>query len=203
MPGRSRSPVVSKAMRFTATTVAWLTIIAFAAAGCGTTKVPQSPQGQQGTAPSSATPGVTSGAPVSGAAVPDTLRFTATTIDGKDFDAASLAGKPAVLWFWAAWCPKCRAKAPDVAAVHRDFAGKAAVVGVAGLGSGEAAMDKFASDTGITGLVNLSDDKGEVWRKFGVTTQEYFVVIDSSGAVVHKGPLTGAELRQRVTQLAG
>ena len=30
-------------------------------------------------------------------------------------------------------------------------------------------------------------------EKFGVTTQEYFVVLDKTGAMVHKGPLTGAE----------
>lgn len=135
--------------------------------------------------------------------VPDSLKFSATTIDGKAFDAAELAGKPVVLWFWAAWCPKCRAKSAEVAAVHRDLAAAVNVVGVAGLGSGDAAMGRFATDTGITGFPNLADDKGEVWRRFGVTTQEYFVLIDKSGAVVHKGPLTGTELRQRATALAG
>jgi thiol-disulfide isomerase/thioredoxin len=33
------------------------------------------------------------------------LRFDAKTVDGKDFSGQSLAGKPAVLWFWAPWCP--------------------------------------------------------------------------------------------------
>jgi peroxiredoxin len=134
--------------------------------------------------------------------VTDSLRFTAVTIDGKPFDGAALAGRPVVLWFWAAWCPRCRAKAADVAAVARDYAGKVHVVGVAGLGSGDAAMDRFAADTAITGFPNLADDKGEVWRKFGVTTQEYFVLIDKSGAVVYKGPLSGEDLRQRTNALA-
>jgi peroxiredoxin len=131
------------------------------------------------------------------------LTFSATTIDGTSFDAAALAGKPVVLWFWASWCPKCRAKAGDVAAVQRDLSGKVHVVGVAGLGSGDAAMDRFAADAGITGFPNLADDKGEVWKKFGVTTQEYFVIIDKAGTIIHKGPLSGADLRQRATVLAG
>jgi hypothetical protein len=29
------------------------------------------------------------------------LQFAAKTVDGRDFSGQSLAGKPAVLWFWA------------------------------------------------------------------------------------------------------
>lgn len=137
-----------------------------------------------------------------GQAVPETLRFTAQTIDGNTFDATTLAGKPTVLWFWAAWCPKCRAAADDVAAVQRDNAGKVNLVGVAGLGSGREAMRKFAKDTGIDGFPNLSDDEGAVWRRFRVSTQEYYVLLDSSGKVVHSGKLSASELRQRVAGLS-
>ena len=49
-------------------------------------------------------------------AVPDQLQFTSTTLDGTPFDGADLAGRPAVFWFWAPWCPNCRAEAPQVAA---------------------------------------------------------------------------------------
>jgi thiol-disulfide isomerase/thioredoxin len=136
-------------------------------------------------------------------AVPESLRFTATTVDGKPFDAATLAGKPVVLWFWAAWCPRCRAAAPHLATAQAAYAGKVHVVGVAGLGSGQAAMAKFVSDTGIGAFAHLSDDQGTVWKKFGVTTQEYFVVIDSAGNVVHKGPLSRDELTARLATVAG
>lgn len=141
----------------------------------------------------------TSGTPTD---VPQALRFTATTVDGSRFDAATLAGKPTVLWFWAAWCPRCRAAADDVAGVQRDFAGKVNVVGVAGLESGDAAMREFVADRGIGGFVNLADDAGEVWRRFKVTTQEYYVILDRGGAIVHKGPLSPDALRDRVTALA-
>jgi peroxiredoxin len=167
--------------------------------GCGT---PQAPSAQPPTvAPTTATPMATQS--VSPVPLADSLKFTARTIDGTAFDAATLAGKPVVLWFWAAWCPKCRAKAGDVATVQREFAGKVHVVGVAGLGSGDAAMKKFATDTGINGFPHLADDTGVVWKKFGVTTQEYFVVIAADGQIVHKGPLSGADLRQHATTLAG
>ncbi|MEJ3745583.1 redoxin domain-containing protein [Actinomycetes bacterium KLBMP 9797] len=138
-----------------------------------------------------------------GTEVPRTLAFTATTVEGKPFDAATLADKPVVFWFWAAWCPRCRAAADDVAAVRRDFANRVHVVGVAGLNSGDDAMRAFVADRGIGGFVNLADDEGAVWRRFEVTAQEYYVVLDATGSVVHKGPMTGKALRDRVTALAG
>jgi peroxiredoxin len=136
-------------------------------------------------------------------AVPDTLAFSAPMVGGGRFDAATLAGKPAVLWFWAAWCPRCRAKADNVRTAQVAHAGKVNFVGVAGLGSGADAMQRFVADHGLGAFPHLADDEGVVWRRFGVTEQEYFVLLDSAGGVVHKGPLSDDELRQRVSSLAG
>ncbi|RKN49128.1 TlpA family protein disulfide reductase [Micromonospora endolithica] len=135
-------------------------------------------------------------------AVPETLDFTARTLDGVEFAGSSLAGKPAVLWFWAAWCTRCRGVADSVAAVQRDNADRLTVLGVAGLGSGDEAMRRFARDTGITGFPSLADDDGTVWRRFGVTSQEHYVLLDSTGKVRHNGPLSQADLRRRVAELS-
>lgn len=134
-------------------------------------------------------------------AVPQTLAFAARTVDGQPFDGATLAGRPAVLWFWAAWCTRCRAAADDVAAAARDHAGRVNFVGVAGLGSGAGPMREFVRDRGIGGFPNLADDAGEVWRRFGVTTQEYYVILDPAGRVVHSGALSPAQLRERLAAL--
>ncbi len=133
--------------------------------------------------------------------VPQTLDFTARTLDGGTFAGASLAGKPTVFWFWAAWCPKCRGSAESVAAVQQDNADRVNVVGVAGLGSGDDAMRRFAQDTGIEGFPQLADDAGEVWQRFEVVSQQYYVLLDSAGKVVHKGSLSESDLRKRVAEL--
>lgn len=181
-------------------------VIALGACGSGDNTGSPAPPSPAAAPTSAASTAPTAGPPSAGTsarvtAVPTTLQFTARTVDGQQFDAATLAGEPAVLWFWAAWCPRCRAAAGDVAAVQRDNAGRLNVVGVAGLRSGEESMREFVRDEGIGGFPNLADDGGEVWRRFGVTTQEYFVLLDRAGNVVHSGPLSAQELRQRVAGL--
>jgi len=36
-------------------------------------------------------------------AVPPTLRFQGTSLDGSTLNGADLAGRPVALWFWAPW----------------------------------------------------------------------------------------------------
>lgn len=89
-----------------------------------------------------------------------------------------------------------------MAALHRENGDKVNVIGVAGLKSGEDAMRKFVADEGIGAFPNLSDDAGELWRKYAVKMQDDYVIVDRSGKIVHNGPLADAELRKRVAELA-
>ncbi|MER7170264.1 peroxiredoxin family protein [Streptomyces mesophilus] len=135
--------------------------------------------------------------------VPETLRFTGTTVDGKSFDAATLAGKPVVLWFWAPWCPKCRAQAAETAKVAEEFADKAHVLGVAGLDKNDAMRD-FVAETGAEGFPHLSDENGEVWQRFEVTEQSRYVILDQNGEQVYEGVLPAGEgLADKLTELTG
>ena len=64
-------------------------------------------------------------------------------------------------------------------------------------------MHRFVADHGLGAFPHLADDDGVVWGRFGVTEQEYFVLLDSAGRIVYKGPLSDDELRQYVSSLAG
>ncbi|WP_328422180.1 redoxin family protein [Streptomyces sp. NBC_00443] len=139
----------------------------------------------------------------SGTQVPEALNFSGTTVDGKPFDAKSLAGKPTVLWFWAPWCPKCRAQAAETAKVAADYAGKAHVLGVAGLDKNAAMMD-FVAETGTDSFPHLSDEAGEVWKRFEVTEQSRYVILDKDGKTVYEGVLPAGEgLAEKVAGLTG
>lgn len=126
--------------------------------------------------------------------------FTATTLDGEAFSGASLEDRPAVLWFWAPWCPTCRAQSGAVSRLSEEYAGEVAVIGVGGLDSESAIEDVAAQIPHVTHLV---DEEGEVWQHFRVTAQSTYTVIGADGEIKAEGYLDDDELAGLVAELAG
>ena len=130
------------------------------------------------------------------------LAFTGTTLDGKPFNAAALAGKPVLLWFWAPWCSVCAAEAPDVLGVQQRHSGRLGVLGVAGLDDLDN-MQPFVDRTKTGPITHLGDPTGEIWRRFKVTQQSTYVLLDATGKVTFSGVLGGDDLRDKVAELVG
>jgi thiol-disulfide isomerase/thioredoxin len=146
------------------------------------------------------TSGPDAGGDVAGTGKTADLDFTATTLEGEPFDGTSLAGEPTVLWFWAPWCPTCRAQVPTISGIGEDYAGRVNVVGVGGLDT-QGEIEAMAD--GIENVTHLVDDEGEVWKHFRVTAQSTYTVIDADGEIVHEGYLDDGELEDLVADLAG
>lgn len=161
-------------------------------AGCGGAASEGRPAGVATPSAASGTVGAT--APDPAGAVPAVLRFSAPTVSGGTFDGAALAGRPAALWFWAPWCPTCRRLGPDVARLAASYQGKLQVVGVAGLSSDARSMKDFVSDTGITGFESVADTGGDVYTRFGITSQDNWVFVAADGTVTEAAGLGPAEL---------
>jgi len=164
--------------------MSWLLVAVLAVAGCG------GPAGDS----SADRPGAVASGPM--------LAFTATTLDGKPFDGASLQGKPAVLWFWAPWCSTCLGQAPGVREAVARYGDRVAIVGVAGLDKTEA-MPEFVRLAKVEGMTHLADEAGVVWKRFGVTEQSIFVLIDAGGQVTFRGRLDPHGIPDRVAALLG
>lgn len=175
--------------------VASLAVIAAIGAGCSA----QTATGPTAVPASSA--GATAGRLASDASIPTQLQFNAVTVDGKSFSGRSLAGKPAVLWFWAPWCSVCQGEAPVVARVA---AANPAVtfIGVGALGA-PAQMSAFVSKFHVQGFTQLADTDEVVWGKFGVTQQPAFAFITAGGGIdVVRGTLPEELLSQRVSGIS-
>jgi len=88
--------------------------------------------------------------------------FSLKRLDGGGtVDLASLRGKPVVLNFWASWCGPCKAEAPALEKLWRQYRGKGVVF--VGVDSNDASSDarRFMSAHGITYPV-VSDKNGLV-----------------------------------------
>ncbi len=133
--------------------------------------------------------------------VPAQLQFTAKTLDGRQFSGESLLGKPAVLWFWAPWCPTCQREAPMVARVAAAHP-TVTFVGVAARDE-PSAMQQFVDKYKLNAFSQLADTHGVVWAKFGVLAQPAFAFVTAKGGVdVVEARLSEPELTERVTALA-
>ena len=136
--------------------------------------------------------------------VPEALKFEGETLDGEAFDGASLAGKPAVFWFWAPWCPKCQSEGPGVAKAAGKYGDKVSFVGIGGLDNGKSRLAEFVSRTGTDGLTHLDDRTGELYAHFKVTSQSSFVFMAPDGTTDKaSGPLDEDELTRHVDELLG
>jgi thiol-disulfide isomerase/thioredoxin len=145
-------------------------------------------------------PAQPAGGPAAGAAA--TLSFRGRTLDGAQFDAATLAGRPTVLWFWAPWCATCAGQAASVSETAARYGDRLGLLGIAGLGD-NAAMREFVRDEDVGAVAHLDDQTGELWRRFRVTEQSTYVLIDRHGRITHTGWLDDQEFTARVQALAG
>lgn len=125
--------------------------------------------------------------------------FSTVALDGTPFDGSELQGDPAVLWFWAPWCPTCRAQSGNVSALAERHSGEVAVVGVGGFDSASA-IESVAET--IPHVTHVLDPSGEVWRHFGVTAQSTYTVIGADGEIVFEGYLDDDRLNELVAELA-
>ena len=188
--------------------LAALVPLALSLAACGQDAASSSdaPAPADSSPPSSTDTGTGTGTPeeTSGSnprATPELLDFTSTTVDGTAFEGASLVGRPTVLWFWAPWCPTCRGQIPQVEQLASDHAGDLNVIGIGSLDSAEAISD-FAGD--VEGVTHLEDVEGELWKRFEVTEQSSFVVLDADGTVTFEAGYGGSDdLDAEVERLLG
>jgi thiol-disulfide isomerase/thioredoxin len=180
---------------------AMLAITAVLVVGCGSSPVSDSSPSPETPSPETSS-AVTASPSLAADQVPAELDFTAKTLDGQDFNGASLLGAPAVLWFWAPWCPTCQREAPLVGRTA-DANSAVTFLGVAALDD-VPAMRQFVETYPVKGFTHIADKDAAVWAKFGVTHQPAYAFVSADGAVdVVRGSLSEAELTQRVAALSG
>ena len=126
---------------------------------------------------------------------------------------ARFKGKPVVLFFWAHWCPDCKADVPILAAVQKRFApqgltvvGPTRLYGYAAGGdpAPPAAEKQYIEQIRAKYYAPLGNFPDPVsaanFQSYGASTTPTIVLLDRAGIVryYHPGAVTEAELTARV-----
>ncbi len=107
---------------------------------------------------------------------------------------ADLRGRPAVVNFWASWCPPCKEEAPVLAEGARRHAGEVTFVGIDYQDFTQDAR-RFGRRYDLSFLI-LRDGDGSQSRRWGITAVPETYFLDLNGRVVYRsiGRLTREEL---------
>lgn len=133
----------------------------------------------------------------------------------KPVPLSALKGKPVVLFFWSHWCVDCKAQAPILARLKKEYPDKFTIVGPTQL-YGYAAEGREATpqqelqfiDYVRTRYYSILGDMAvpvaaENFQEYGASTSPTLVLIASDGnvAAYHPGRMTYDELKAQLTPL--
>jgi thiol-disulfide isomerase/thioredoxin len=97
------------------------------------------------------------------------------------------AGRPAVVYFMAAWCSSCRAEAQALGRLQRQLGDRAAILAVDVDPSDlEAQTRAFFHAVGDPGYAVARDQDGRLAGAFAVRALDTTVVVDPAGRVVYR-----------------
>jgi cytochrome c biogenesis protein CcmG, thiol:disulfide interchange protein DsbE len=137
---------------------------------------------------------------VSGKGTPsvDTVRpapaLPQTVLVAPSLRISDLAGRPAIVHFWASWCGPCTKEAPELERLAQQLHGRARLVGVDWSDSRSNAS-AFIHKHGWTFPI-LEDDAGRTGTPWGIDGLPTTFLLDRRGRIVKRltGPQTAAGL---------
>ncbi|NCA71837.1 MAG: protein disulfide oxidoreductase [Sphingobacteriia bacterium] len=100
------------------------------------------------------------------------------TLDGTWRDLAAPRDQPALVYFWASWCPLCKMTNGAVAAIARDHP----VLSVAMQSGGPAELSALMRESGLD-LPVIADPDGSLASRWGVVGVPTAFVVDPNGAI--------------------
>ena len=124
--------------------------------------------------------------------------------DGQSVDLiADLAGRPAVINSWAAWCPFCVEELPALAQAQAEFGDTVTFVAIDRAES-KAVAEEYVSDLSLgSEMVFLLDPSDDFYQAIGgfAMPETLFVRADGTVAFQKRGPMRLDEIRRRTQEL--
>jgi thiol-disulfide isomerase/thioredoxin len=108
------------------------------------------------------------------------------TLEGAPADLADIVGKrPAIIEFWATWCPLCRQMEPTLKALHAKYGDRVALVRiVVPQNQTPERAKEFVAKHELPGTFYFDAD-GAAYKAFAAYHTSYIIVLNAAGRVVH------------------
>lgn len=126
--------------------------------------------------------------------------FSLATVDGNSISSSELAGRPAVIVFWTAWCPICKEEAPQINKLAAEFEQKGVKVVGINIGESDARIAEGIKDFGIQYPVAKDRDRS-VAKAFNVIGTPTIIILDKIGAVEYSGHEVPEDYVDRLNKL--
>jgi thiol-disulfide isomerase/thioredoxin len=120
---------------------------------------------------------------------------------GRPVDFPGVAdGKPAVLVFWATWCPYCRAFMPHLAKIQRDYAAYGVkIIAINAKEDGREDPNAYVRGLGFTPISIANGDA--IADSYGIRYIPGLLIVDGSGNVAYRRPWTDLPAGRTVAEL--
>ena len=111
----------------------------------------------------------------------------ALDLAGKPVTVDAAGRGPALIEFWAAWCPYCQKLEPRMKAAYRKYGGRVRFFAVAvNVNESPARVAKYSAAHALPYPI-LYDGSGEATRAYDVPATSFVVVTDAAGRVAYTG----------------
>lgn len=111
--------------------------------------------------------------------------FRLSDLAGKPVTLASFRGKPAVIIFWASWCPVCKAEFPKLHQLARAYQIPFVVISREPRDSTPLVAEYMKAYPAFLPLVNGNETAAGVANRFRVLGQPWTFVLDGQGRVIN------------------
>ena len=127
--------------------------------------------------------------------------FKATDFDGHTVEFPAVAeGKPAVMVFWATWCPYCKAFMPYLKQIQADYAAEGVkVVTINAKEDGRGDPSAYVHGLGFTPIAVANGD--EIAQAYAVKYIPGLLIVDGKGMVAYRRPWTDLPAGRTVAEL--
>jgi thiol-disulfide isomerase/thioredoxin len=114
-----------------------------------------------------------------------------------------VAGRPAVIEFWASWCENCEALQPQLDEIYETYGDRLSIVAVAVAVSQSPRRVRRHLEEHEHPYPYLWDARGEAVRAFAAPTTSVVVILDAEGRVAYTGVGSGQDLVTAVAEVLG